>query len=105
MNAGLIFFNKNLLIYFVMNASSLSLYKILIMDSSVLLKYVFLIPLLLFVDYLLMILFGCATWFLGCGNDFYCGTYCLVGKIVLGTTAVLIIFLIFTDIKSVLKKL
>ncbi len=105
MNKGLDFSNKNELFYLIMNVSSLYLHKILIMDSSVLLKYVFLIPLFLFVDYLLMILFGCATWFLGCGNDFYCGTYCLVGKIVLVTTMVFIIFLIFTDIKSVFKKL
>jgi hypothetical protein len=105
MNKGLDFANKNELFYLIMNVSSLYLHEILIMDSSVLVKYVFLIPLFLFVDYLLMILFGCATWFLGCGNDFYCGTYCLVGKIVLVTTMVFIIFLIFTDIKSVFKKL
>ena len=75
------------------------------MDSSIFIKYLFLIPLSLFFDYVIMMIVGCTTWYLGFGNDFYCGPYCLIGKIVLGTTAILFILLIFTDIKELLKHL
>jgi len=75
------------------------------MKSPIFLIYIFLISLLFFIDYVLMMLLGCITSVLGFGNDFYCGTYCLIGKIVLGATAVLFIFLIFTDTKESLKNL
>jgi len=88
-----------------MNAGSLYLYKIITMKTSILLKACFLIPLLLFVDYVIMIVIGCTTCLFGFGDDFYCGTYCIVGKIVLTASAILFLFLIFPDIKELFKKI
>lgn len=75
------------------------------MKTAIIIKAILLIPILLFADYVLMAILGCATSLLGFGNDFYCGTYCTIGKIILGLTAVLFFFLIFQDIKMLFKNL
>jgi energy-coupling factor transporter transmembrane protein EcfT len=69
------------------------------MKSKILFKIFLILPLILIVDYVLMILLGCATCLFGVGNDFYCGTYCMIGKIILFISSVLFIFLIFPGIK------
>jgi hypothetical protein len=73
------------------------------MKSSLLLKLFVVLPSILFLDYLLMVLLGCATCLFGFGEDFYCGTYCTMGKIILALSAVLFLFLIFPDIKEIIK--
>jgi hypothetical protein len=52
------------------------------------------------IDYILKVVLGCTTCLLGFEKDFYCGTYCIFGKIILGLTPVLFIFIIFPDIKA-----
>lgn len=86
-----------------MNVGSLILYKIFIMKTSILFKVCFLLPLLLFVDYIIMVVIGCTTCLFGFGDNFYCGTYCIIGKIVLAVSAILFLFLIFPDIKGLFK--
>jgi len=90
-----------------MNVGSLYLYKILTMKTSLFLKkalfLLLLLLLLLFVDYVIMIAVGCATSLFGFGADFYCGTYCIIGKIVLAASAILFLFLIFPEIKDLFK--
>lgn len=73
------------------------------MKTSLLLKIGFILPLILFVDYVLMVLLGCATCLFGFGDDFYCGPYCLMGKIILGLSGLFFVILISPDISKMFK--
>lgn len=73
------------------------------MITSLMLKVFVLLPVLIFIDYILMVIIGCATCLFGLGDDFYCGPYCLFGKIILGLSAAFFIFIIFPDIKNIIK--
>jgi hypothetical protein len=73
------------------------------MKASLLMKIFFVLPLLLFVDYLIMALLGCTTCLFGFGNDFYCGPFCLAGKIILALSAIFFGYLIYPDIKAIFK--
>lgn len=73
------------------------------MKTQLIFKLLFLLPILLFIDYLVMIGLGCTTSLFGFGNEFYCGTYCLIGKMIIGVTTLLFLFLIFTDITATFK--
>ena len=86
-----------------MNVGSLRLWKIAAMKSQLAIKVFVIFPGLLLLDYVFMILLGCTTCLIGLGNDFYCGPYCLIGKIILGLTMVLFFFLIFPNIKAIFK--
>lgn len=88
-----------------MNIYSLSLQKNEIMKTSIILKVFVVLPILMFVDYILMVILGCATCLFGYGNDFYCGPYCIIGKIILGLSAIFFLFIIFPDIVELFKKL
>jgi hypothetical protein len=74
------------------------------MKNSLILKVFVLLPVLLFVDYILMVIIGCATCLFGFGDGFYCGPYCIFGKIILGLSAAFFIFIIFPDLKNIIKK-
>jgi len=74
------------------------------MKTSIIVKVFVVLPILMFVDYILMVLLGCATCLFGFGNDFYCGSYCIIGKIILGLSAIFFLFIIFPDIKELFKK-
>ncbi len=50
-----------------------------------------------------MIAVGCITCLFGFGDAFYCDSYHIIVKIVLATTAILFLFLIFPDIKVLFK--
>ena len=73
------------------------------MKTSLLIKMVVVLPLLVFADYLIMTVLGCTTCLLGFGDDFYCGPFCFVGKLILGLSVVFFLFLIFQDLKTVYK--
>ena len=75
------------------------------MKTSIVIKVFFLLPAILFFDYILLALIGCTGCLLGLGDDFYCGPYCIFGKIVLGLTAVFFLYLIFPDIIHLFKML
>ncbi|NMC38302.1 MAG: hypothetical protein GYA41_08275 [Bacteroidales bacterium] len=70
------------------------------MKASLLLKVFLLLPLILLVDYILMALFGCTTCLFGLGDEFYCGPFCLVGKIILALSALFFGYLIYPNIKA-----
>lgn len=74
------------------------------MKSKILFKVFLILPLILIVDYVLMVLLGCATCLFAVDNDFYCGTYCIVGKVLLLLSAVFFIFLIYPDIKNFINR-
>ncbi len=70
------------------------------MKTLLFIKVVLLLPVMLFVDYVIMILFGGISQLVGCGDDFYCSTFCNVGKSIIGITVVLFLFLIFKELKA-----
>jgi len=72
------------------------------MKTTSLMKVLLGLPLILFVDWVLMTVFGCGAIFMGAGNDFYCGTYCFIGKGVLLLSAVLFLSLFVPEIKHLL---
>jgi energy-coupling factor transporter transmembrane protein EcfT len=70
------------------------------MKTKLFLKLVIGLPLVIFVDYVLMAILGCVTCLLGFGDDYYCGSYCLVGKALLLFSAVLFAWFLFPEIKK-----
>ena len=77
--------------------------KNIAMKASIYLKIFFILPLILFVDYVLMAIIGCTTCLFGLGDEFYCGSFCLAGKIILALTAIFFGYLIYPDIKEAIK--
>lgn len=73
------------------------------MKSHLLIKIFVFLPLILFADYLLMALIGCSTCLFGVGEDYYCNTYCILGKTILVISALFFGYLIFPDIRKTLK--
>ncbi|MGE5355741.1 MAG: hypothetical protein ACM3PT_05820 [Deltaproteobacteria bacterium] len=73
------------------------------MKNSLIFKLVFILPVLVFVDYLLMVILGCATCLFGFGDNFYCGKYCLIGKIILFLSAIFFIYLIYPDVREIVR--
>ena len=71
------------------------------MKTLFLAKVLLLLPSLLFVSLVFMIVLGIIGSIYGLGDEFYCGTFCLTGKIILGFTAVTFFFLILPDIKMI----
>ena len=72
------------------------------MKTTLLIKVLLGLPLILIVDWVLMTVLGCGASFMGAGNDFFCGTYCLIGKGVLLLSAVLFLSLFVPEIKKFL---
>lgn len=72
--------------------------------KDIVLKSAFLIPMILFVDYLIMAIVGCTSCLFGFTNNFYSCTYCIIGKILLVISAVVYVLLIIPDVKSIFKK-
>jgi hypothetical protein len=70
------------------------------MKASLFVKVFLLLPLILFFDYLLMALLGCSTCLFGLGDNFYCGPFCLAGKIILALSVVFFGYIIYPDIKG-----
>lgn len=74
------------------------------MKTAIMIKVFLVLPLILLFDYVMMVLLGCSTCLFGFGNDFYCGGYCLIGKIILALSALLFVFLIYSDIQKMFKR-
>jgi hypothetical protein len=72
------------------------------MKTTSLIKLLLGLPLILIVDWVLMTVFGCGASLMGAENDFYCGTYCFIGKGVLLLSAVLFLSLFLPEIKQFL---
>ena len=86
-----------------MNVRSLSLQKNQPMKASFYIKVFLVLPLLIFADYLIMALIGCTSCLFGLDDSFYCGAFCLVGKIILALSALFFGFLLYPEIKGVFK--
>jgi hypothetical protein len=73
------------------------------MKAPLFIKFFLVLPVILFADYLFMVLMGCATCLFGFGDEFYCGPFCIVGKIILVLSAIFFGYIIYPDIKTVFK--
>lgn len=73
------------------------------MKYSLLFKFGFVLPAIIFADYLIMVLFGCTSCLFGLDEKFYCGSYCLVGKILLILSVGVFIWIITPEIRSFLN--
>lgn len=73
------------------------------MKAAVFIKFFLVLPLILFADYLLMAILGCSTCLFGLNDDFYCGPFCLAGKIILALSLAFFVYLIYPDIKAILQ--
>lgn len=72
--------------------------------KNIALKSLFLIPAIFFVDYIVMIIIGCVTCYLGATSGFYDCAFCDIGKIVLAASLVIFIIVLIPDIKSLFSK-
>jgi hypothetical protein len=70
------------------------------MKTMLILKLVIGLPLVIFVDYVLLAILGCVTCLFGFGDDYYCGSYCQLGKGLLLLSAVLYGWYLFPEIKT-----
>jgi len=73
------------------------------MKKSLIIKTFLVFPLILFADYLLMVLLGCASCMFGLGEDYFCGPFCIAGKIILVLSVIFIGYLIYPDLNGVFK--
>lgn len=74
------------------------------MKASILIKVFLVLPLIFLFDYVLMVILGCSTCLFGFGKDFYCNTYCFIGKLNLALSAAFFIYLIYPDIRKLFKR-
>jgi hypothetical protein len=75
----------------------------MMMTTTLILKLVIGFPLVVFVDYLLMAILGCVSCLLGFGDDYFCGSYCLLGKVLLLVSAVLYGWYLFPEIRKLFQ--
>jgi hypothetical protein len=68
------------------------------------LLHLLLIPFVLFLEYVVFIIIGCVASGCGMKESFFCGTYCITGKIVLLITGLFFVTLLCFDIKKIRKK-
>ncbi len=63
------------------------------------------LPVLFFVDYLIMVIIGCTSSLFGFADNFYNGAFCTIGKLVLVVSLVGFVLIIIPDLKSLVKNL
>lgn len=74
------------------------------MKAPFIIKLAVYLPLILFLDYLFMLALGCTTCLFGVDSQLGCSTYCIIGKIILASSFIFFLGLIYPDIKEFLKK-
>ena len=73
------------------------------MKSILLIKVLIVLPIIMFVNCILMAILGCTSCLLAMGENFYCGQYCLIGKIVLVMSGILFLYIISPELKKLFK--
>ena len=74
------------------------------MKTQILIKVILVLPVIFFVDWVLMVILGCASGLCGFGNSFYCGPYCLIGKGILLVSAIsFIIYVLYPELKKTIN--
>jgi hypothetical protein len=73
------------------------------MKSKLLLKILLGLPLVVFIDYILMAILGCTSCLFGVGDAYFCNTYCILGKALLLLSAILFGLYIYPDIRKLIQ--
>lgn len=73
------------------------------MKAAILIKVFLVFPLILLADYLVMAALGCSTCLFGLGDEFYCGPFCILGKIIIALSVVFFGYLIYRDVRKYRK--
>ena len=71
------------------------------MKTKLIIKLVVVVPLIIFIDYIVMSVLGCVSCFAGAGENYFCGTYCVIGKILAILSIVFFLYLVFPEIKKI----
>lgn len=71
--------------------------------KDIALKSLVILPLIVFVDFLIMIIVGCTSSLFGFTETFYQCTFCTIGEVVLGISVLAYISMLFFDIKMFVK--
>ena len=74
------------------------------MKTKLIIKLVVVVPLIIFADYIVMSVLGCVSCFAGAGENYFCGTYCIIGKILALLSILFFLYLIFPEIKSLIVR-
>jgi len=70
--------------------------------KNIILKSTLLIPVLLFADYLLIMIMGCIAGIFDSTANFYECDFCTIGKVILSISIAALVIILWTDIKLVL---
>jgi len=70
------------------------------MKAAILVKVFLVLPLILLADYLIMAALGCSTCLFGFGDEFYCGPFCILGKIIIALSVAFFGYLIYRDVRK-----
>jgi len=73
------------------------------MKTKLFLKIFIALPLVIFIDYVLMAILGCVSCLFGFGDSYFCGSYCLLGKGLLLLSAVLFGWYLYPDIRKLFQ--
>ena len=65
-----------------------------------LLKLFIFLPLLLFIDWIIMVIFGCFASICGADNKFYCSLFCRIGIVLLSLTVLFLAWLLLRKRKK-----
>lgn len=88
-----------------MNVGSFSLLEIWIVKTTLTLKFFLILPLICFADYIIIAAIGCTSCLFGLTDDFYCGPFCLFGKILIGLSAIGFLIILCPELKIISRKL
>lgn len=74
------------------------------MKTKLIVKLIIVLPFILMIDYIIMVLLGCASCLFGTGENFQCNSYCIIGKSILLLSALLFGYYISDDVKAMMRK-
>jgi hypothetical protein len=72
--------------------------------KDIALKALVMLPIIAFIDYLIMIVVGCSCSLFGFGSNFYECTFCTIGKIVMIVSLLAFLFVVSLDVISYFKQ-
>ncbi len=74
------------------------------MKTLTILKLVVVLPVVFYVDYLLLAIIGCASHMCGAQGCFFCGPYCIFCKLVIGLSLVFVAYIVYPNLFKIFTK-